>query len=686
MAIATLTVDMVAKLGNMQQELSKASHLAEQNTKRIDQAFSAVKTTIAGLFAGAAIGGAWQSFVVDTARAVAEIEKLSQVANTSTEDFQLMAYGARTAGVEQEKLADILKDVNDKMGEFSATGGGPLKDFFDTVAAKVGVTAEAFRNLSGPQALQLYYDTLQKANVTQQQATFYMEALASDATRLVPLLKDGGAGFKQMADEAKRFGHIMDTQAIASAKQFEANMQRLDGAMSGLKLTIGNALIPTINRLSEEFVIGMRNSNGFWDAIYKYGLTNPFKDKAQALKELNDEATKLEDKDSIGRASPAEKARLKDLQQQLQYYKDMEESQARLKGYQQAIAAIGKDTKGGYTPPPKADKPAKSKADNADPLGDWIKGIEAEIKPAEDALKRFRDIQLDAAVSGAELTRSERAYYDLINSPEWQAMAEPWRDLVTEQYEAANAAERAAAQMSRLNELLAATDSAKLEKSRADMQLLADAFEAGKIGAEQFEEAANAALGNVADKGKQDFDELSRIIDGWGKDSAKSIASSMASGKVSLQSFYDFANRIFADVLAQMLYKNVTGPATNALSSVNWGAMFGFANGGIMTSAGPLPLKAYASGGVATSPQLALFGEGRMNEAFVPLPDGRTIPVTMKGQGGGVQAVRVEVINETSQPAKATSVQPALDVDGLVVRVVLRDLNNNGPIRQALGA
>jgi tape measure domain-containing protein len=56
--------------------------------------------------------------------------------------------------------------------------------------------------------------------------------------------------------------------------------------------------------------------------------------------------------------------------------------------------------------------------------------------------------------------------------------------------------------------------------------------------------------------------------------------------------------------------------------------LFGFANGGIMTEAGPVNL--YSNGGIANSPQLAIFGEGRQNEAFVPLPDGRTIPVTLK--------------------------------------------------------
>lgn len=62
-----------------------------------------------------------------------------------------------------------------------------------------------------------------------------------------------------------------------------------------------------------------------------------------------------------------------------------------------------------------------------------------------------------------------------------------------------------------------------------------------------------------------------------------------------------------------------------------------FAEGGIMSSMGPLPLRRYAGGGVTDRPQLALFGEGSRPEAFVPLPNGRAIPaiVDLKGAGGG---------------------------------------------------
>jgi hypothetical protein len=74
-----------------------------------------------------------------------------------------------------------------------------------------------------------------------------------------------------------------------------------------------------------------------------------------------------------------------------------------------------------------------------------------------------------------------------------------------------------------------------------------------------------------------------------------------------------------------------------------------FARGGVMTSHGPLKLRTYARGGIASSPQLAMFGEGSMPEAYVPLPDGKRIPVAVSypaipgiPTGGGDSAAQVQ--------------------------------------------
>jgi hypothetical protein len=55
-----------------------------------------------------------------------------------------------------------------------------------------------------------------------------------------------------------------------------------------------------------------------------------------------------------------------------------------------------------------------------------------------------------------------------------------------------------------------------------------------------------------------------------------------------------------------------------------------FADGGVMSKYGPVPLRKYADGGVASTPQMALFGEGSGPEAYVPLKGG-AIPVSLRG-------------------------------------------------------
>jgi hypothetical protein len=73
------------------------------------------------------------------------------------------------------------------------------------------------------------------------------------------------------------------------------------------------------------------------------------------------------------------------------------------------------------------------------------------------------------------------------------------------------------------------------------------------------------------------------------------------------------------------------------------------AKGGVFGPDGVVPLKKYAKGGIASSPQLALFGEGSHKEAYVPLPDGRSIPVTFtgggEGSGGDSVAISITVQN-----------------------------------------
>jgi hypothetical protein len=109
------------------------------------------------------------------------------------------------------------------------------------------------------------------------------------------------------------------------------------------------------------------------------------------------------------------------------------------------------------------------------------------------------------------------------------------------------------------------------------------------------------------------------------------------------------------------------------------GSLFEFADGGIMTSRGPLSLHRYAGGGVANSPQLPLFGEGRGPEAFVPLPDGRSIPVSMQGGGGGA---KVTVNNLLGGSVR---IEPEVTHDGVLITVRREIAANNARLPGMMG-
>jgi hypothetical protein len=159
--------------------------------------------------------------------------------------------------------------------------------------------------------------------------------------------------------------------------------------------------------------------------------------------------------------------------------------------------------------------------------------------------------------------------------------------------------------------------------------------------------------------------------------SFKSIENSMVefftTGKAG---FKELANTIIKDLLRIQIQRNILAPLAGALGSSSLFSSLSsafFADGGVMTSSGPLPLRKYASGGVANSPQMAIYGEGSTPEAYVPLPDGRRIPVAM--QGGGNTNVNV-VVNMDGATTARGDTPSGLDLGNLIAGVVKNTLVN----------
>lgn len=215
--------------------------------------------------AGAAIAGAltvdaFAGWIKGASDAAAQMESLARLSNSTAEVMSVWGHAAKSVGVEQDKLGDIFKDVQDKVGDFLATGGGEMKDFFEQVAPKVGVTAEQFRHLSGPDALQLYVSTLEKANLSNSEMIFYLESIADDATLLLPLLENNAAGLNKMAAEAEALGIVVGSKTAQEAKEFNRQLDELAAVGGSVGNMVTTEMLPAMNSLLGMFVSFVKES------------------------------------------------------------------------------------------------------------------------------------------------------------------------------------------------------------------------------------------------------------------------------------------------------------------------------------------------------------------------------------------------------------------------------------------
>lgn len=208
-------------------------------------------------------------------------------------------------------------------------------------------------------------------------------------------------------------------------------------------------------------------------------------------------------------------------------------------------------------------------------------------------------------------------------------------------------------------------------------------------------------LAKMLDDWKQDAADWSDIwasaIDGM----ADKLTEFVMTGKLEFRDLIESIIRMIVQSQIQKLIANVFGSFTKTGSATNYspdnGSNFnaGLAEisanalGGIVDGRGSRALKKYSKGGIANRPQVALFGEGDTPEAYVPLPDGRRIPVNLsvednsKGASGGGD-VQVNVINQTSQEVNSEQASTRFDGEKMIVDIILKNMSKPGPLRDSM--
>ncbi|MFL4437555.1 hypothetical protein [Acinetobacter baumannii] len=269
--LGTLTLDLLVRLGKFTEPLKQAEG-------QLKGSLTKMKGFIAsyGTIAATAIAGATTAIIAmaDTmAKHNAELERFAYLSQTSVAEFQKMAVGAQMMGIEAEKLSDIMKDWNERFGDFLTAGSGPLVDFMEQVAVKTEKGADGamklakeLSKLSGPESMGLFVKKMEEANLSQDQMSFLMESMASDSTLLLPLLKNNAEGMRLWGEAAERAGIIMDEKTLKASRELQVQTKMLDMQYEGLKKRVLSQVIPALVDISEAMLDGDEKARGMADA------------------------------------------------------------------------------------------------------------------------------------------------------------------------------------------------------------------------------------------------------------------------------------------------------------------------------------------------------------------------------------------------------------------------------------
>ncbi|HDY7105142.1 TPA: phage tail tape measure protein [Klebsiella pneumoniae] len=241
-SLGTLTIDLIAKVGGFVQGMDKAERASQKWRDQVKKDAKEISTSIIAIGAAAAtaavgIGAAGLAIVKNTAQQVTEADRWAKSLKMSTQDLLSWQYAAEQAGLTGDNIADIFKDINDKVGDAVLNKSGEAAQALDTL----GLSAQKLAQQSPDKQLMAISEALQKIP-TQAGKTNILESLGNDLSKILPLFDNNNEKLKQFIQLSKDFGVAPPQEDIDNLVKVNQFFQDIETSARGLKMEIASGL------------------------------------------------------------------------------------------------------------------------------------------------------------------------------------------------------------------------------------------------------------------------------------------------------------------------------------------------------------------------------------------------------------------------------------------------------------
>lgn len=241
-SLGTLTIDLVAKVGGFVSGMDKAERASAKWSKQVQDDVAKSSAALAGIgaaaiAAGLAVGASGFQLLKSTSRQIAETDRWAKSLQLSTQELLAWQFAAEKAGVSGDQMADIFKDIGDKIGDAVLNKSGEAVDALNAL----GLSAEKLSKVSPDKQLLAIGESLGKISTNAEKTTI-LESLGNDLSKLLPLFDNNNQKLKQFIDLAKDYGVAPDPSSIEDLVKVNQLFEDMEAQVAGLKIEIAAGL------------------------------------------------------------------------------------------------------------------------------------------------------------------------------------------------------------------------------------------------------------------------------------------------------------------------------------------------------------------------------------------------------------------------------------------------------------
>lgn len=197
-----------------------------------------------------AAGTALFAVAKSTANYGEELVKISQKVGINIEALAGLQYAGRLTDLSNEQLAEGLKFLSQNMVEAAQRTGDGEALFF-----RLGVSAaDATGKLRPTEDVLLdLADVFARSADGAVKTEAAVKLFGKAGLELIPFLNHGKAGLRELMAEAQRLGLVMSKENAEAANAFNDQLTKMAASTEGLKLALGQGLIPVLTEFMNLF-------------------------------------------------------------------------------------------------------------------------------------------------------------------------------------------------------------------------------------------------------------------------------------------------------------------------------------------------------------------------------------------------------------------------------------------------